>query len=159
MRLILKLAILVFIFNIVLLGSQAFAEEYPITFQQEGRYVLLVVGSSNSAYQRSYMVTKTPALVLDSVLGIVWRCRNLQEDKPVWTKTDLAKIKDKSRLTKKYIIKTLEYLGSEAKIPAVVLDIEEGKVWTCSNIMDETALWVTKDLVKDSRDEENKYKY
>jgi len=158
MKTILKLVGVAFMLTTMLISPKAFAQ-YPAAGDQEGRYVLLVVGGSNAATQRSYMITKTPALILDSVLGIVWRNRNLQDERPVWVKMDLAKIKDKSRLTKKYIIKTLDYLGSEPKVPAVVVDTEEGKVWTCSNILDEMATWIQKDLVQDTKDEENKYKY
>jgi hypothetical protein len=31
-------------------------------------------------------------------------------------------------------------------MPAVVLDIEEGIVWTCQNIIDGKARWVQRDL-------------
>jgi hypothetical protein len=141
-----------------LLASCALAQS-PATDEQAGRYVLLVVGGANVAYQRSYMITKTPALVLDSFLGIVWRCKNLQDDRPAWIKTELVKNKVPSRLAKKYIIKTIDYFGSEPKVPAVVLDVEEGKVWTCSDILDDVAPWIEKDLVQGAKDEKNKYKY
>lgn len=144
---------------LIFISTETLAQPYPASDGQEGRYVLLVVGGSNTSYQRSYIVNKTPALVLDSVLGIVWRCKNLQDDRPLWVKTDLAKNKDKARLAKKYIIKTLDYFGSEPKVPAVVLDIEEGRIWICSNIMDEAASWAQKDLVQEEKIEESKYKY
>ncbi len=133
--------------------------EYPAMQDQEGRYVLLVVGGSNVSYQRSYVVTKTPALVLDSYLGIVWRCKNLQDDRPAWIKTDLGKNTDKARASRKYIIRTLDYFGSEPRVPAVVLDVEEGKIWTCPNILDETSVWLKKELAREPQEEENKYRY
>ena len=140
-------------------SSRACAEIPSSQEQGQGRYVLLVVGGANVAYQRSYIVTRTPALVLDSVLGIVWRCRNLQEDRPVWIKTDLAKIKEGSASAKRYTLKTLDYFGSEQRVPAVVLDTEGGKIWTCSNILDDVAPWVQKDLLQEPKEPENKYNY
>jgi hypothetical protein len=151
-----RTAALLFFILFPLTGALA---QYPVPSDQEGRYVLMVVGGANVAYQRSYMVSKTPALVLDRALGVVWHCKNLQDDKPKWVKTDLAKNSDKNRLTRKYILKTLDYFGSEPKVPAVVLDIEEGKVWTASNILDDTVIWVLTDLVQEDKREGSKYRY
>jgi hypothetical protein len=56
-------------------------------------------------------------------------------------------------MAKRYTIKILEWPSTEVKLPAVVLDMQEGKVWTCPNILEETARWVPKDLVKDIKEE------
>ncbi|MFH1458713.1 MAG: hypothetical protein ABIG31_06110 [Candidatus Omnitrophota bacterium] len=154
-----KFLFLPFLLCALFLNAKAAAENPAVDNQDEGRYVLLVVGGANVAYQRSYIVSKTPALMLDSALGIVWRCKNLQEDRPVWIKTDLAKNKGVARLGKRYTVKALDYFGSEQKVPAVVLDTEEGKIWTCSNLLDDVAPWVQKDLVQEAKEPESKYKY
>jgi len=114
-----------------------------------------MLGGSSGNSANVYARTKTPALVLDSVLGIVWRCQNLQDENPVWVKTDLAKNKDKALTAKKYIIRMLEWPSSETKLPAIVLDIEEGKVWTCPDVMNISSRWAEKDLVKDIKDIRN----
>jgi hypothetical protein len=108
-------------------------------------------------YGRSNLAAKTPALVLDTYLGIVWRCLNLQDDRPVWIKADLAKLGSQAPLAKRYSVKILEWPSTELKLPAILLDMQEGKVWTCPNIMDESAKWLPKDLVKDIKDDGYRY--
>ena len=117
---------------------------------QEGRYVLVTV-SKSAAYAGSYGTNtrKTPAVVLDTYLGIIWRCKDIRDEKPLWIKNDLAKNTDQQPTKKKYIINIPAYTGEDYKIPAVVLDMETGKSWTCANITEESANWVQTDLPKD----------
>jgi len=72
MKTVAKFTLVVFMFCIVLLGSCAYAE-YIATEVQEGRYILVMVEGSGGTYGRTAVATKTPAIVLDTVLGIVWR--------------------------------------------------------------------------------------
>jgi len=149
------LALFLFLFCSAFIWTQSFAQ-YPDTDvqAQEGRYVLVMLkGSGSNA--RGTVTSNTPAVVLDSVSGIVWRCQNLQTERAQWIKTDLAKNGDKPLSGKKYIIRMLEWPSSELKIPAVVLDIEEGRVWTCPNVLDESAPWVERNLAKDIKKEGN----
>jgi len=110
---------------------------------QEGRYVLVMQNG------RAIKNTRVPALILDSYKGIVWTCQNLQDGLPLWVKTDLAKIEESQATKKKYVVRMLEWQDADLRMPAVVLDMEEGIVWNCPNIVDGKATWIQKDLKKD----------
>jgi hypothetical protein len=141
------------VFILAFSWTNAFAQ-YPVTDtpDQGGRYVLVMLkGSGSNA--RGTVTSNTPAIVLDSVAGIVWRCPNLQSERAQWIKTDLAKNGNKPLSAKKYVIRILEWPSSEPKIAAVVLDIEEGTVWTCPNVLDESGQWFEKDLAKEVKRE------
>jgi len=146
---------LVFIVYLFFLGCYAFAQYDTSTDKtaetQEGsRYVLVTVNKA-AAYSGSYGTTtrKTPAIVLDTYLGILWRCKDIRDEKPLWIKNDLAKNPNQQPTKKKYVINIPAYTGEDYRIPAIVLDIETGKSWTCSNITDENASWIQTDLPKD----------
>jgi hypothetical protein len=157
MKKIVKVTLVTLILYLVCLSSCAYAE-YVSTETQEARYIVVMVRGSGGVYTRTNLNTKTPAVVLDTVLGIVWRCQDLQDEKPLWIKTDLAKNQDQTLSDKKYTIKMLEWPSSELKIPAIVLDVEEGKAWTCHNLLDEDSAWIQKDLVKEIKEEGRKYR-
>ncbi len=143
-----------FMLYAVFFTSYAFVG-YAKTDTQEGRYVMIMpTAGSGSIYTRATPITKTPAIVLDTILGIVWRCQNLQDEKPLWIKTDLGKNGNKPLTAKKYTIQMPDSQNIGYKTPAIVLDIEEGKVWACPNILDESAAWIQTDLVKDIKEEE-----
>ena len=107
---------------------------------QEGRYVLKIMNG------RAIKNTRVPALVLDSVRGVVWTCQNLQDGRPLWVKADLGQNGDKVLTGKKYVVKMLEWQDADLRMPAIVLNVDEGIVWTCQNIIDGKALWVQRDL-------------
>lgn len=113
---------------------------------QQGRYVLIMQNG------RAIANTRIPAIILDSYKGIIWTCQNLQDGNPLWVKTDLGKQGNNSQEKKKYIVRMLEWQDSDLRMPAVVLDIEEGIVWNCPNIVDGKATWIEKDLKKDAPD-------
>ena len=119
---------------------------------QEGRYVLVMQNG------RALSNTRVPAIILDSYKGIIWTCQNLQDGKPLWVKTNLGKQGNSSVSKKKYIVRMLEWQDADLRMPAVVLDIEEGIVWNCPNIVDGKATWIEKDLKRDVENEaqENK---
>lgn len=147
------LALWVFIFYWFFSGHYVFAE-YGISGSstsqmQEGRYVLVTVNKVRGYTGTQTLQKKTPAIVLDSYLGIVWRCQDIKDVKPLWIKTDLGKNSDKQLSQKKYIISIPLYSGEDYKIPAIVLDMEEGKSWTCPDIVSQSANWVLTDLPKD----------
>lgn len=124
-------------------------EKTEAVSQQGSRYVLVTVNKS-ATYSGSYGTStrKTPAIVMDTYMGIIWRCKDIKDEKPAWIKNDLAK--NTNQLTqRRYIINIPAYTGEDYRIPAVVLDIETGKSWTCSNITDDNATWVQIDLPKD----------
>lgn len=108
---------------------------------QEGRYVLVMMNG------RAASNTRIPALILDSYLGVVWTCQNLQDTEPLWVKIDLGH--ESSAVKKKYLARMLEWQDADLRMPAVVLDIEDGRVWTCPNIVDGKATWIEKNLKKD----------
>lgn len=110
---------------------------------QEGRYVLIMQNG------RAASNTRVPAIVLDSFRGIIWTCQNLQDGKPLWVKLDLGKNGDKPITKKKYIARMLEWQDADLRMPGVVMDPEEGKVWTCPNVVDGEATWIEKDFNKD----------
>ncbi|MEI8012895.1 MAG: hypothetical protein WCI27_10545 [Candidatus Omnitrophota bacterium] len=108
--------------------------------KQDGRYQMVMMEG------RAIVNVRTPAMVLDRVRGIVWTCQNLQDGKPLWVKADLAKNGDKPLTAKKYLGKMLMWQDADLRMPAMVLDTEEGIVWTCQNIIDSDARWVQMDL-------------
>ncbi|MBU1124872.1 MAG: hypothetical protein KKC84_02510, partial [Candidatus Omnitrophica bacterium] len=125
-----------------------FAQHIPEFELENGRYVIVLPESSpNSAG----IIRKIPVLILDSKLGIVWKCRDIEEERPEWSKIDLAKMSQPSS-TRRYIIK-IPYYRNESKMPAIVLDIEEGKTWICPNIFEDGIRWFPVDLVNDVRAE------
>jgi hypothetical protein len=109
----------------------------------QGRYVLRMMNG------RAVVNNRVPAIILDSVRGIIWTCQNLQDGKPLWVMTDLGQNGDKPMAQKKYIVKMLEWQDADLRMPAVVLDIEEGIVWNCPNVVDGKATWIQKDLKAD----------
>ncbi|MBI3990579.1 MAG: hypothetical protein HY350_00360 [Candidatus Omnitrophica bacterium] len=148
-------AVSVFVFYLFILGSYVSAQDYASgpsqTDSQEGRYVLVTVNKPAS-YAGSYTVgmrKRTPAVVLDTYLGIVWRCQDIKDAKLLWIKTDLAKNTGQEPTKKKYVINVPPFTGEDSRIPAVVLDTEMGKTWICPDIVDENAGWVQTDLTKD----------
>ena len=147
------LALWVFIFYLIFSNYDVFAEYdtsgYSISETQEGRYVLVTVNKAGAYTGTRVLQKKTPAIVLDSYLGIVWRCQDIKNEKPLWIKTDLGKNSDKQLSKKKYVISIPLYSGEDYKIPAIVLDMEEGKSWICSDIVSESANWAMTDLPKD----------
>lgn len=135
----------IFLFNYIFPAANALAQPEignalfndPALEQSDGsRYVLLMMRG------RGIQDTRVPALVLDSFQGIVWTCKNLEEIRPSWTKTDLGKNQNKSLSRKKYIARILEWQESNLRVPAIVLDIEEGIAWTCSDIINTGNTWV-----------------
>lgn len=78
------------------------------TETQGDRYVLVTLTKAGSygygagGYVGGGRTTqrKMPAVVLDSYLGIVWRCQDIEDERPLWIKTDLAK-NSEQQLTKK----------------------------------------------------------
>ena len=141
-------------FYLVFPAGRVFSQDTAYV-DQEGRYVLVTV-SSEGIYART-MQKRVPAVVLDSVRGIVWRCKDLQEDRPLWIKTDLAKNGDKPMAARKYVVTIPQAPGNELRIPAIVVDTAEGKAWTCRDVTSEDAVWVGKDLVQDIKGEGYKY--
>lgn len=134
-----KKILFVVLFSILVLSNVAYSE--PITKeQQEGRYVLEMMEG------RALKNVRVPAMILDSVRGIVWTCQNLQDGQPLWVKADLAKNGNKPMSKKKYIGKMLMWQDEDLRMPAIVVDVEEGIVWTCQNIIDGKALWIQMDL-------------
>jgi hypothetical protein len=107
---------------------------------QEGRYVLIMMTG------RATVNIRTPGIILDSYRGIVWTCQNLQDGKPLWVKTDLGKTSESMASKKKYVARMLEWQDADLRMPAVVLDIDDGIVWNCPNIIDGKATWIRKDL-------------
>lgn len=132
----------------------AYAEE-PAEQSGEGRYVLLIAGDQGVAPRTAPRFV--PALVLDSWQGIVWRCRDLQDIKPVWIKADLGKNGDNPIGHKRYILKIADTIGSKYLFPAIVLDTEGGRVWTCYDVTIEEAKWETRDLPKEAVKEGQRY--
>jgi len=154
------LALLAFIFFWFFSNYYVFAEDgisaESTSQMQEGRYVLVTI-SRETGYTRTPQ-RKMPVIVLDSYMGIAWRCQDIKDEKPLWIKNDLGKNSDKQLSKKKYIVSIPPYSGEDNKIPAIVLDIEEGKSWTCSDIVSESAKWVPTDLPKDINKEGYTYR-
>lgn len=116
---------------------------------QEGRYVLVMMSG------RAVVNNRVPAIILDSYQGIVWTCQNLQDGKPLWVKTDLGQNGNNPIERKKYIARMLEWQDADLRMPAVVLDIDEGIVWNCPNIVDGKATWIQKNLGNNFSEEVN----
>ncbi len=110
---------------------------------QQGRYVLVMMTG------RAVLNTRIPAVVLDSYRGVVWTCQNIQDEEPLWVKTDLAQNGDVPMDKKRYIARMLEFQDANLRMPAVVLDTDEGKVWNCPNVVDGKSRWVEKNLKAD----------
>jgi len=144
---IVKLGVVVFVFISFLMCSKASAENLTNELQQ-GRYVLVMMTG------RAVLNTRIPAMILDSYRGIVWTCQNLQDEDPLWVKTDLARNGDKPMDKKRYIARMLEFQGANLRMPAVVLDADEGIAWNCPNIIDGKARWIQKDFKVDSTKEQ-----
>ena len=141
-----KLAVMISMLVLICVYSSISAE--TITNElQEGRYVLIMMNG------RAVVNNRVPGMILDSYRGIVWTCQNLQDGKPLWVKTDLGKNGDKSMIRKKYIAKMLEWQDADLRMPAVVLDCDNGIVWNCPNIVDGKATWIQKDLKVDLPEE------
>ena len=138
----LKLGVIISVLISLLMCAKASAENLTNELQQ-GRYVLVMMTG------RGTLNTRIPAMILDSYRGIVWTCQNLQDEKPLWVKTDLGQNGDKVMTKKKYIGRMLEWQDANLRMPAVVLDVEEGIVWNCPNIVDGKATWIQKDLKVD----------
>lgn len=145
---VIKLAVVAFIFGLCCMHSDAFAEKLSNELQ-EGRYILTMMNG------RAIINNRVPALILDSYRGIVWTCQNLQDEKPLWVRTDLGQNGNKTMTKKKYIARMLEWQDANLRMPGVVLDVEDGIVWNCPNIVDGKATWIRKDLKNDSPVEEN----
>ncbi|MBF0384712.1 MAG: hypothetical protein HQL27_02460 [Candidatus Omnitrophica bacterium] len=107
---------------------------------QEGRFIIIMQNG------RAIKNTRIPAIVLDSYRGIIWTCQNLQDGIPLWVMVDLGKNGNKPMTKKKYIARMLEWQDADLRMPAMVLDIEEGIVWNCPNIIDGKATWIEKKL-------------
>lgn len=114
---------------------------------QEGRYVLVMMNGRANAN------TRIPALVLDSHQGVVWSCQNLQDERPLWVRTDLGQNGSTSIGKKKYVAKMLEWQNADLRMPAVVLDVDLGITWTCPNIVDGKAIWIQKNLLTDKEND------
>ena len=113
---------------------------------QEGRYVLVMMSG------RARENTRVPALVLDSYQGIVWTCQNLQDERPLWVKTDLGQNGNVEVGKKKYVAKMMEWQDADLRMPAVVMDVDAGITWTCPNIIDGKAIWIQKNLLTSKED-------
>ena len=122
--------------------SVAFAQYQDET--DEGRYMIRMVRGTNGT---GTVVAKTPVVVLDTAMGVVWSCPNIQSEKPVWVRVDLGRNTGKALSPKRYALRMLEWPSTEFKIPAAILDTVEGKVWTCPNLFSEDAMWIPQDLV------------
>jgi hypothetical protein len=113
----------------------------PITNElQEGRYVIIMQEG------RAIANTRVPAIVLDSYRGIIWTCQNLQDGIPLWVMVDLGKNGDKPITKKKYVARMLQWQDADLRMPAMVMDVDEGIVWNCPNIIDGKAVWIEKKL-------------
>jgi len=142
MKKIAKLIVSIFMLINPCFGNNLYAENLSNELQ-EGRYILIMMTG------RAAVNTRIPAMVLDSYKGIVWTCQNLQDGMPLWVKVDLAQNGDKQMTKKKYVARMLEFQDADLRMPAVVLDIEDGLVWNCPNIIDGKATWIQKDLNSD----------
>jgi len=114
--------------------------EDSLSCEDNGRYVVKIMNG------RAIKNTRIPAVVLDTVQGVVWTCQNLQDGKPLWVRADLGQNIDAQSGRKRFVVKMLEWQDSDLRMPAIVLDIDEGIVWTCQNIIDGQAMWVQSDL-------------
>jgi len=149
----LKLGVIVSVLISLLMCAKASAENLTNELQQ-GRYVLVMMTG------RGTLNTRIPAMILDSYRGIVWTCQNLQDEEPLWVKTDLGNNANKPMDKKRYIARMLEFQDANLRMPAVVLDTDEGIAWNCPNIVDGAARWIQKDFKvdppKEQKPNENK---
>ncbi len=81
--------ILLIVFCSVVLPLKLLNAEPIGNEEQKGRYVLEMMEG------RAVVNNRVPAMILDSVRGIVWTCQNIQDGQPLWVKADLAKNGDK----------------------------------------------------------------
>lgn len=145
----------VFIFLILSAGPYAFAQyddsDSSVSGASGGRYILVTVSKPVSATSSYTFGTRkrTPAIVLDTYLGVVWRCQDIKDSKLLWIRTDLAKKPDTEPTVRKYVINVPAYTGEDNKMPAIVLDIDTGKTWINSDITDPATDWLRTDLPKD----------
>lgn len=135
-----------------LLALSCIAQTEDNFVQEDGRYQLVLTTG------KAAVNTRVPALVLDKIMGIAWTCKSIQDEKPVWVKTILAQNSDQQPSRKKYTAKILQLdynVNTDAstppgyhsyRIPAVVIDIDEGNVWTCPNLIADKIIWISKDL-------------
>jgi len=144
-----KLVVVVFMFVLCCMLSNTFAETSSNELQ-EGRYILTMMNG------RAIINNRVPALILDSYRGVVWTCQNLQDEKPLWVRTDLGQNGNRVMDKKKYVARMLEWQDANLRMPGVVLDVEDGIVWNCPNIVDGKATWIQKDLKNDSPEMESK---
>ncbi len=128
---------------IALVVSCAHAQTASTNELQEGRYVLVMMKG------RAISNTRVPTMILDSYQGIVWTCQNLQDSNPLWVKVDLARNAGTIG-RKRYVARMLEWQDADLRMPGIVLDVEEGIIWTCPNIIDGKAVWIRKDLRKET---------
>ena len=134
-------------FLAVLPTNNVFAEENKMVWKEDGRYVLRIMNG------RAIKNTRIPALVLDQVKGIVWTCQNLQDGKPLWVKANLGQNGEKELTRKKYVVQMLSWQDNDLRMPAIVLNIDNGTVWTCQNIIDGKAMWVESNLISGAEKE------
>jgi len=139
-----RLSILVIIFSFINVAAFAATTSNEL---QEGRYILIMQNG------RAVSNTRVPAIILDSYQGIIWTCQNLQDGKPLWVKTDLGQNGNKQITKKKYFARMLEWQDADLRMPAVVLDADDGIVWNCPNVIDGKATWIQKDLKVDMPEE------
>lgn len=118
------------------------ALEEGVADQQSGRYVLLTVKG------RSMQSTSVPAMILDTLQGIVWVARDIQDDRPAWVKTDLGQNAGQSLSGRKYVGSVIQWQEGNFKAPAMVVDSEKGIVWTCPDITANPGSWVQIDFDK-----------
>lgn len=144
-----KLIVIVFVVVLCCMLSKVFAETSSNELQ-EGRYILTMMNG------RAVINNRVPALILDSYRGIVWTCQNLQDERPLWVRTDLGQNGNKVMSKKKYVARMLEWQDANLRMPGVVLDVEDGIVWNCPNVVDGKATWIRKNLENDSTVEESK---
>lgn len=133
-----------FVFINNLLFAQTYSSnialgEYTTTDESGDRFVLTMLKG------RSTQNTSIPAVILDSFGGIVWVCEDLENSKPIWIKTDLGQNKDPLS-HKKYIARILDWQEGNFKVPAIVIDTEEGKAWTCPDVSDDGETWIQTDF-------------
>lgn len=139
-----NLIVFMFLINILVIAlpaDNACAEDNKMVWKEDGRYVMRIM------HGRAVKNTRIPAVVLDQIRGIAWTCQNLQDGKPLWVRADLGQNGNKELTRKKYVIRMLEWQDANLRMPAIVLDIDNGITWTCQNIIDGQALWVESNLV------------
>ena len=129
-----------FITNFTLAESSFVGKDNELTLKESGRYVLRIMKG------RALSNNRIPAIVLDQVRGIVWTCQNLQDGKPLWVRADLGQNGDKPLTRKKYVAEMLEWQDADLRMPAIILDVDEGITWTCQNIIDGKAMWIQTNL-------------